>query len=728
MTGNGKAIAFISLGLTAATLGFLSFSGILTPHPTLSGDRRINLTNPVIASPGEKIQLTLNGNTIADLTSAAISVDIGNRDAISAVLKLPGNLQAVLIDHERSLAYLANSFTGLQIIDISEPNRLNLIGAIEVRGRVWDIVRRGTTLYLAAAQGGLQVIDISNPAAPAHVAELTIPDVSFLKIALHKNTLYASTGWKGLQLVDITSPSAPRHLGTLHQNDGVWGVSVGATDLYLSAGKDTIEVLNLSDPERPIPTGQLTIPGRCWEMRAAGGYLYLPTRKAGLIIADVSDRRNPLEIARIDQGVDVETISIRGGKAYLTNRRGEFYIYDLSNPAEPKQLKRADLPFNVRNIDIAKNSIYVAAGVEGLIKLDLTALPEKPLVASLRLSSDLKQVIEDSEYFYLATKEHGLFIARKDDRGALPTIISSLPGPNRFRAMVKSGDYLYLISSIEGLTVVDISDRKHPVNVSSLNDPKDLQDLTFRDQHLYIASGTGKLLAVNIADPVDPVIVGHLKVPEPWRIALAGNRVYVSSSKSGLHVIDISTPSAPVEISRCPLPWPLQELARSHRLVVSGETAYLAAGEAKLILFNIADENNPVIENIIEVDDEVISVSVKEENIYATSRLGKLTWLQREKNGVIKYRARIDTLGTTHDLIDRQDFFLLANGVKGLTLLPKPHLINLADGSIVDKRSRISSQITLQIPPLKQVGTYNLDLYSGNQLQEFVGAVKITDN
>ena len=72
-------------------------------------------------------------------------------------------------------AYVIDGFSGLQIIDISNPASPIIVGRVETPGYTDGVYVKGNYAYVTNGSFGLQVINISNPASPAIVGSVKTP-------------------------------------------------------------------------------------------------------------------------------------------------------------------------------------------------------------------------------------------------------------------------------------------------------------------------------------------------------------------------------------------------------------------------------------------------------------------------------------------------------------------------------------------------------------------------
>ena len=93
MKTRGKILIFASFWLVASALAMLAFAGIISPQKDARHAEQVKLKAPVVGSPGEPLQLTLEIEDADNPLYASLSLDSGNRHAEIGSLKLPGNLE-----------------------------------------------------------------------------------------------------------------------------------------------------------------------------------------------------------------------------------------------------------------------------------------------------------------------------------------------------------------------------------------------------------------------------------------------------------------------------------------------------------------------------------------------------------------------------------------------------------------------------------------------------------
>ena len=110
-------------------------------------------------------------------------------------------------------AYVADAYSGLQVIDVSNPQAPALAGSYDTPGEARGVAVAGDYAYVADWSSGLQVIDVSNPQAP-HSPEATTRRVQARGVAVAGDYAYVADWSSGLQVIDVSNPQAPALAGS----------------------------------------------------------------------------------------------------------------------------------------------------------------------------------------------------------------------------------------------------------------------------------------------------------------------------------------------------------------------------------------------------------------------------------------------------------------------------------------------------------------------------------
>ncbi len=135
----------------------------------------------------------------------------------------------------------------------------------------------------------------------------------------------------------------------------------------------------------------------------------------------------------------------------------------------------------------------------------------------------------------------------------------------------------------------------------------------------YIGFGP-RLLAVDVADPGAPTVLGQSDIlPDLVRgVAVAGDLAYLAAGQAGLVVFDVSDPSAMRPVNEGPN-YAGGQPANAHRVMVNGERAMVVDynrnnGQSSLLHFDVSDPGQAALLGSYELPADA-SVQVAEELI-----------------------------------------------------------------------------------------------------------------
>src|SRR6185436_5734824 len=157
-----------------------------------------------------------------------------------------------------NLAYIANGFAGLAIVDISNPLSPTVVGSVSTGGEAVDVMVSGTTVYVANGTAGLSIVNAANPAAPIVVGSLDTPgvargvDVSASFVVIADDSPSAAA-----RIIDVSVPTAPVLAGSVPLNGSPKDVRVSGTTAYFAAYTGGMQIVDFSTPAAPIVIGSL---------------------------------------------------------------------------------------------------------------------------------------------------------------------------------------------------------------------------------------------------------------------------------------------------------------------------------------------------------------------------------------------------------------------------------------------------------------------------------------
>ncbi len=540
-----------------------------------------------------------------------------------------GACKTVAVDVSRNMALIGNGYA-LQVLDISTPSSLSMIGEVELEGHVQDIVISGNYAYIVT-HSYLKIVDVSDLNNPHEVGSIYTRISSIQSLALSASYAYVAASESGLIIYDVSDPDNPTfqahyHHDNLIVNDvAIWGGYVICECAYMmqdtspSDYPNGVEVIDVSDSSAPLLAGTYQTEESYYlqGMAVSGnGYAYTCQysdidETSKIIVVDVAtDPLNPTEIGSyVESERNFKGVALSGNHAYLCdNRNGYLVILDISSPSSPYSVGECDTIGNFLDIDIYGSLVGIAHGSGGFSLYDVSN-PGSPSqlgnydTPDAALGRGTNPIVAFGDYVYLACRQDGLRIMDVSDPSN-PFVAGTCDDIDAIHSLAISRRFAYCCSGWpRHFKIVDISDPTNPYLVTHLEFPDDheLFDIAISEDYAYVSGNRwmsgdpyGCLTVVDVSDPSDPEITGSYVCSVPTfntaGIAVLEDHAYlplenwsqVNDYRSSLKIIDISDPTDPTEVGSHFSTETVGDVA------VRGDYVYLAGGS-----FRIIDVSNP---------------------------------------------------------------------------------------------------------------------------------------
>ncbi len=264
-----------------------------------------------------------------------------------------------------NLAYVADGQGGLQIVDISRPESIFVVGQYVPYG--WNanaVAVRDTFAYVAMSPlgGGLNVLSIANPAAPYLLGQ----DGSFSAydvVAPINDTAYVYVaGGYWFYVWDINYMSYARRLKTFGDIIGLFMVDTLA---YLACEQMGMWIFNTASSDT-LPVGWIDTPSNARNLFVAGNYAFVADGRAGLIIIDVSNPENPTIVAAYDTPGYANGVFVLGTNAYVADGDGGLQVVNVSDPSAPDYYGSFETAY-ANGVLVRGDTVYIADRDIGLV-------------------------------------------------------------------------------------------------------------------------------------------------------------------------------------------------------------------------------------------------------------------------------------------------------------------------------------------------------------------------
>lgn len=151
-------------------------------------------------------------------------------------------------------AYVANGGAGLEVVDVSDPDRLVRIGGHAVEGTAAAVALKGNYAYVADLAWGLQIFDVSNPSNCVPVGRYWAGDATW-DVEIAGEYAYLALNQWGFQVLNLSNPTNLVRVG-VNTNVSGRGVALVGNVAYVSGGSgQLLTVLDVSNPADPVQLG-----------------------------------------------------------------------------------------------------------------------------------------------------------------------------------------------------------------------------------------------------------------------------------------------------------------------------------------------------------------------------------------------------------------------------------------------------------------------------------------
>ncbi len=315
--------------------------------------------------------------------------------AIASHVDTPNSARGVTLSNDGTVAYVADHYSGLQIIDVRNPEAPYIIGSVNTPGYAEGVTfsNDGTVAYVADGGSGLQIIDVSNPAAPYILGSVDTPSSANGVTLSNDGTLaYVADGYSGLQIIDVRNPEAPYIIGSVNTPGFSYGVTLSndGTLAYVVGGGSGLQIIDVSNPEAPYMIGSVNTPEEAYGVTLSndGTVAYVVGGTAlwdmwvdpssSLQIIDVSNPEAPYIIGSVNTLMHAlgVTLSNNGTLAYVADHYSGLQIIDVSNPEAPYMIGSVNTPEEAYGVTLSNDGTvaYVADERSGLQIIDITGL------------------------------------------------------------------------------------------------------------------------------------------------------------------------------------------------------------------------------------------------------------------------------------------------------------------------------------------------------------------
>jgi len=299
------------------------------------------------------------------LAAAAGAQDSLNVTRVGQLAFSPGG-SALGVAVNGSYAYVADSESGLRIVNIADPASPVLVGTCDTPALASGVALSGNYAYIADNDlygvyplSGLLAIDVTNPAAPQQVGYYDTQGIA-LGIAVSGSHAYMADGDCGLRVINVSNPAAPYEVGFYNTPQYATGVTVSGTYAYIADGLSGLRVISIANPASPQEVGFYNTPGYARSVALSGDYACVADDDCGLRVINIANPANPQEVGFCDTPDWAQCVAVSGDLAFVADYFGGLRVINIANPAAPVQVGYYLTPGQAYGVAVSGEYIYVA--------------------------------------------------------------------------------------------------------------------------------------------------------------------------------------------------------------------------------------------------------------------------------------------------------------------------------------------------------------------------------
>jgi hypothetical protein len=265
-------------------------------------------------------------------------------------------------------AYAIGELSGLQVVDLSDPPRMDSVGLTSIYFQDdLDVILRGVQGLTVSGRyayvtdrWSVKIFDVSAPAKPKPVRIFNAPGGAPRAIVVCGNTAYITADNAGLFVIDINNPLSPSVVGSYKMPRFTYGLAVEGDYAYLANSDTGFHILDIRKPAAPALVASLKLDGEPCGVAIRGDFAYVASGPAGLQIIDIGQPAAPKVRGSFPSGDFSSSVVLRGDSAYIADGNAGVLKIAIGNPAAPKLEALFDTPGEALAVALSGPLVLVA--------------------------------------------------------------------------------------------------------------------------------------------------------------------------------------------------------------------------------------------------------------------------------------------------------------------------------------------------------------------------------
>jgi len=388
------------------------------------------------------------------------------------IIKSPAGYTFDVASSDDGYVFAVEGDRGMKIFQLdSNRSRLDMVSVLYPPKGLYfrNIKLAGNYAFVASlpngndpfVKGELAIINISNPYYPmvSYISDMGSGFGLFIK----DSYAYVAAGTEGLHIYEIGDSSAVRIVGKCETPGTAWDVWSSGNYAYIADNENGLAVVDVSNPVLPKYLGQAIWSGMI--------YLFSMGPESGKYLINGTIEKHILN--KFHQN----GFSLENGDTIVKNNDSYWAIMENSTKRISIQKESNELNVYLEDpcAEIVRgegNYVYVAAGPQGLIVIDVSNPFRPELISQLRSGNNACAeglAIRDN-ILYLAngnhedSKDNGLLVIDMSNPSN-PKLIGKCPFSGWVEGVTLFEDMAIVANTDRGVAIIDVSDVRDPLFV-----------------------------------------------------------------------------------------------------------------------------------------------------------------------------------------------------------------------------------------------------------------------
>jgi len=580
--------------------------------------------------------------TSSSLNEQNSTVDENTTYIIGSV-KMSDYSMDVAISVDEKTAYIAGWESGLQIIDISNPDAPIIIGAVDAIGTAYSIklFPDGNRALIGALEDGIKIIDISEPKHPLVIGSMETIQARAVALSNDGTKAYIADN-ASLKIVDITDPTALKIIGNLDLDGTILGITLSSDGktAFLVGDEINLQIINIEESASPFSVNRIENRGLFTSIVLSKDNTKAFVSSNGVFeIFDISDFLSPSligEYYKLKQS-DLTNLVLSSDetKVYAADYYQGISVIDIRNLAHPVEVASYD---SYRALAVQLSSDETKAFVSGGEELTILDLNEhvvqsftatvstdtkgKTFLGTLHMS--LNHNVSPESLILIGQGSEKFTIKSTGELYVAPDAVFDYLTPSYTLSVVaKNGKTRYLFANINIAITPFISSFQLPDG-----------DIHVETWDVYLSSEYTKafittyrgLIIMDISNPSELSYLGQIMTSEMIRdfelsvdeqMAFTIYNSMSSYNNSSFQILDIRDPAKPSVMSTLEIPYRSVELTCS----LDGKKVFIVDSQVGLHIIDVSDPMHPFLVSTLKIEGlDDVSLSNDDSVIYVGNR------------------------------------------------------------------------------------------------------------